>query len=368
MRREPVAPRTDWVSRLEAIDFHVWRHADGRPYWREDACFVFTGEEIEMLHEAAEDAVAMIGEAVARAFDENRLAGLGVDGVLADAARASWAAQAPSLYGRFDFAWDGRHPPKLLEYNADTPTALFEAAVVQWRWLIDHDPGADQYNAIHEALLGAWDKLRGPLGGAAHFACMLDDPDDLLTTDYLRDLAVQAGFTTKLLDVAQIGFRDGRFIDAADAPIGALFKLYPWEWMAQERFGAALAVSGIPVIEPAWRCVASSKALLADLWEMFEGHPALLPAARDPRAVAGPVVEKAWFGREGEGVRVRRGPVLEPPQGVVYQQRTAMAQFDGLYPVFGVWVVDGAPCGMGIREDANPITGPGACFIPHRIE
>jgi glutathionylspermidine synthase len=36
------------------------------------------------------------------------------------------------LYGRFDLAYRGDGPPKLLEYNADTPTALFEAAVVQW--------------------------------------------------------------------------------------------------------------------------------------------------------------------------------------------------------------------------------------------
>ena len=26
-------------------------------------------------------------------------------------------------------------PPKLLEYNADTPTSLYESAVLQWFWL-----------------------------------------------------------------------------------------------------------------------------------------------------------------------------------------------------------------------------------------
>ncbi|MBN9117856.1 MAG: glutathionylspermidine synthase family protein, partial [Planctomycetes bacterium] len=46
--------------------------------------------------------------------------------------------------------------PKMLEYNADTPTALVEAAVAQWMWLKDVDERADQFNSIHEQLIEAW--------------------------------------------------------------------------------------------------------------------------------------------------------------------------------------------------------------------
>ncbi|MDX2234812.1 MAG: glutathionylspermidine synthase family protein [Hyphomonadaceae bacterium] len=365
MRRERVAPRPDWVARLEALEFDVWRHADGRPYWREDACFVLDEGEVEALHAAAEQAVAMIDEAVAAAFDGATLASLGVEGVLAKAARSSWAARAPSVYGRLDFAWDTQGP-RLLEFNADTPTALYEAAVVQWHWLMDRDPGADQYNAIHEALLGVWTAMRGEFGPRAHFACMREHPDDLLTTDYLRDIAVQAGFEATLLDVGEIGWDGSRLVDLDEAPIQTLFKLYPWEWMAAEAFGPHLARTDATIIEPAWRIAASSKALLADLWAMNEGHPVLLPASRDPHALSGDVMEKGWFGREGAQVR-RRAPGGPVSAGVVYQQRTAMTPFDGLYPVFGVWVAGGRPCGLGIREDADPVTGVNACFIPHRI-
>ena len=45
-------------------------------------------------------------------------------------------------------AYDGREPPKATRYNADTPTALYEAAVVQWYWLKDVKPEADQFNSI----------------------------------------------------------------------------------------------------------------------------------------------------------------------------------------------------------------------------
>jgi glutathionylspermidine synthase len=41
----------------------------------------------------------------------------------------SWERDDFSLYGRFDLAFDGRSAPRLLEYNADTPTALLEASV-----------------------------------------------------------------------------------------------------------------------------------------------------------------------------------------------------------------------------------------------
>ena len=57
------------------------------------------------------------------------------------------------MYGRFDLAYDGTTPPKLLEYNADTPTSLLEAAVIQWRWQQDMRPERDQFNSIHERLL-----------------------------------------------------------------------------------------------------------------------------------------------------------------------------------------------------------------------
>ena len=97
-------------------------------------------------------------------------------------AAKSWAAREPSVFGRFDFAYDGKGPPKLLEYNADTPTALLESSVAQWNWLeqaiLPRRPEADQFNSLHEKLIERW---RGVLAGAAegmvHFA-RSSDPED----------------------------------------------------------------------------------------------------------------------------------------------------------------------------------------------
>jgi len=44
---------------------------------------------------------------------------------------------APLFIGRLDLSFGGNGPAKLLEYNADTPTSIFETAVFQWSWLED---------------------------------------------------------------------------------------------------------------------------------------------------------------------------------------------------------------------------------------
>ena len=62
----------------------------------------------------------------------------------------------------------------------------------------------------------------------------------------------------------------------------AVWKLYPWEWIAQEQTGAMLERSGGEqargMWEPAWKILVGNKAMLAMLWERFPGHPNLLPA------------------------------------------------------------------------------------------
>ena len=85
-----------------------------------------------------------------------------------------------TIYGRFDLAFDGKGPPKLLEYNADTPTALLEAAVIQWSWLKDqvrdgrfdgrHSRPVRQHPRAPDGGAGA--PRKGRVGAVVHFASM----------------------------------------------------------------------------------------------------------------------------------------------------------------------------------------------------
>ncbi len=80
----------------------------------------------------------------------------------------------------------------------------------------------------------------------------------------------------------------GRFVDLEDTPITTLFKIVPLDWLLADEFGAHLIQATmqrqLTVIEPAWKMVAANKAILAVLWEMYSGHPHLLPAFMDRRA------------------------------------------------------------------------------------
>ncbi len=365
MQRLTIAPRPDWRARVEALDFR-FHTIDGKTYWNEAACYCFTAEQIDRLEAATAEIERICLMAVDRVVRDRLYDRLGIPEPAHALIDASWRRFDRNLVGRFDLSWDGRGEPKLLEYNADTPTALYEASVVQWDWLESTRPDADQFNSIHEKLVEAWGAYG--LDDRIYFACVRDHAEDFGTTEYLRDTAVQAGLDTAFLFVDEIGWNGLGFVDLDDRPILNLFKLYPWEWMIAEEFGAHIGPSGLRVIEPPWKMILSNKAVLALLWEMFEGHPNLLPASFDPARIAGPCVEKPFFGREGEGVVIHPGGVTAATPGHVYQAMAPLPAFDGNHAVIGSWVIASQPAGIGVREDDGPVTTNLSRFVPHFFE
>jgi glutathionylspermidine synthase len=384
MRRIDCPERDDWRLTAEAagFDFHS---IDGERYWDERGYYAFTLDQIERGIEAPTGEIdAMCIELVGSAVDdENTLKRLKIPEAFWPLISESWRRDDPSLYGRIDFSFDGRGPAKLLEYNADTPTSIFEAAVFQWTWLeqaIERHiiPGrADQFNSIHERLIEAWKKVGA--GRHLHLTGMTENPEDAGTLAYLEDTARQAGLGTTLIDIEDLGLRDdGSFVDLEDRPIGLAFKLYPWEWMFHDAFGAKLKDAPTRWVEPPWKAILSNKGILPLLWEMFPNHPNLLPAwfEDDPNAaqLGGSYVRKPLYSREGANVTmVSAGTTLVEQQGpygaegFIRQAFAPLPNFAGSYPVVGSWLVDHVPCGLSIREDENPITGNTSRFLPHAI-
>ena len=373
MQRLATTPRPDWRSHVERDLGFVFHTSDGTPYWDETCCYAFTAEEVDVLETATGELEQMCLELVDQVVKAGDAAydRLVIPRSAREAIERSWTAGERTLYGRFDLRFDGNGPPRLLEYNADTPTALFEAAVIQWDWLEALQPGSDQFNSIHEKLIEAW-KQFGLGRTRVYFSAVKDDAEDGGTVDYLRDTAIQAGLDTARIAVEDIGWDGGRFRDLDDLRIDALFKLYPWEWIVGEAFGQHLLSGAAQVIEPAWKMVLSNKAALSLLWEMAPNHPNLLPAALERGGIEGPVVRKPIFGREGANVQVIEADrvVAETgggygAEGFVYQAHLPLPAFDGNYPVIGAWVVASQPAGIGIREDSTAITSNTSRFVPH---
>jgi glutathionylspermidine synthase len=382
VQRLSLRERPDWRRQAAAVGFEFLTD-DGRPYWDESACYRFSLAQIEEHIEApTTELLAMCYQAVEQIIgDDARLRRFGIPEPAWDYVRRSWRRQDKDLYGRFDLQYDGNGPVKLFEFNADTPTALFEAAVFQWRWLeqaIDAEivgAEADQFNSIHERLIEAFGRF-GIADRLLHFACVRDHAEDRWTVEYLEDCARQAGLATQFVHIEDIGVTaDDRFTDLEDRVITDLFKLYPWEWLLAEAFAPQLCRDTVRVIEPAWKLALSNKGLLAVLWEMFPGHACLLPAyfEDDPRAASlgDRVVRKPLLGREGADIGIARQPPARPgpygQEGFVIQALRELPSFAGKRPVIGSWVVAGQACGIGIREDDTAITGNAARFVPHII-
>ncbi len=379
MRRNEITPRAGWEKLVEKIGLTYHSLVDGSPYWDESAYWEFTSAEVDRLEAATAEIQRLALAAGDHVLAHNRFAEMRIPEAAVERIRQTWRTEPPALYGRLDLAFDGR-TIKLLEYNADTPTALVEASVVQWYWLKDVFPRADQFNSLHEKLVAKWKDLAPFLTRPVYFGHDGSE-EDSMTVGYLRDTAEQAGLRTISIRMKDIGWQEkrSRFVDLERKPIESIFKLYPWEWLLNDRFAPDVLATMDQMcwIEPIWKMLWSNKALLAILWELNPGHELLLPAYLDGPREMKEFVRKPLFGREGSGVVVfgggsggdrsvpQAGSFKAEEGSVVYQQLASLATTAGKTAVLGSWLIDGESAGIGIRESAGLVTTNASRFVPH---
>jgi glutathionylspermidine synthase len=392
MQRIPVQPRPNWQATVESQGFH-FHSIDDKPYWDESVCYLFTRAQVDQIEAATYALDEMCQQAVQHVIDNDLFHLFQIPPHFVPWVVKSWDQDEFTIYGRFDLAYDGRNPPKLLEYNADTPTSLLEAAVIQWFWFKDvaANPAGfstqlprhlDQFNSIHERLIEGWRAYGQTIAGrrasapalfnpTMYFSCLQGNIEDFMTVTYLRDTAQQAGLATEYIDIERIGYNHprGLFVDLRERPMHNLFKLYPWEWMIREQYAQFLVPTLVHWLEAPWKMILSNKAILPILHELFPDSPHILPAAYEP--LPGPHVRKPILSREGANVAMVIGgkTVIETPGPYggphVFQQLQPLPDFQGNLPVVGSWLVNGYACGIGIREDTSPITGNTSRFVPH---
>jgi glutathionylspermidine synthase len=377
MKRIKITPRPDWEEKVENIGFGF--HTLESIYWDESAYYEFSMKEIDAIETATNELWKMCLEAVEHVVSKKKYDLFHIPKWFVPHIEATWESDAPAIYGRFDFSFDKNGTPKMLEFNADTPTSLFETGVVQWNWLEDRFPENDQFNSVHEKLIETWKYLKSYLHeGSLHFSCVKDSLEDLTTTEYLRDTAIQAGFKTKLIYMDDIGWDEGKetFKDLQGHYIRNIFKLYPYEWLIFDDFGKNIVLDKNKThwIEPSWKMILSNKAILPILWELFPESPYLLPAYFDCVDLTD-YVKKPILSREGANVTVVKnnqyithteGEYGE--EGFIYQQLCPLPETDGNHALIGSWVIGQEAAGIGIRESNTMITDNGSRFVPHLIK
>lgn len=406
MQKITLLERPHWRDHAQDVGF-TFADMHGEPYWDESSAYAFSLDQIEAdLEDPATELHAMCREAVAEIIaSESLMERLAIPDAHRDLVAESWKRGDPEIYGRFDFAYDGQSPAKLMEYNADTPTSLYESAAFQWQWLEDQlrsgvlPEGTDQFNGIHEALVARFDEVFEAKSDL-HFTAVAGNPEDYGTVETMGWAAREAGLGAHYCDLDKIALSDdGQFLDDEDRRIAVLFKLYPWEDLLRDEYADFIEGSGCLFLEPAWKALLSNKGLLPVLWNMFEGHPNLLPAffeadigdamrtrgaasveiasafARAEAQLIAGHVRKPILSREGASVSIlKSGEVIEQSKNTEYAEHPRIIQayaplptFDGFHPVVGAWIVGHGCAGIGIREDRSRITQDLSRFKPHYI-
>jgi glutathionylspermidine synthase len=372
MERISITPRENWIKKIEEQGF-LFYNLDN--YYDEKAAYQFTANEVDQLEKATTEIWDMCLEAVEHVIQKKLWDRFFIHRYYADFITQSWKEDHCSFYGRLDLGYnDG--VIKLLEFNADTPTGLLEASVIQWYWLQDYNASFDQFNSIHEKLVAHLKTCKTYFpNNQLYFSSVRDYVEDYMTVKYIEDCAQQGGITTDFLYIDEISVdNNSRFCNKEGQPIDSLFKLYPWEWLLNEDFGQYLPVkvnSHMNWVEPPWKAILSNKMLLVLLHELFPHSPYILPAAFNA-PLNSTYVKKPVFSREGANISIVKNDVIAEQttgdygqEGFIYQDYFELPNINNNIPIIGSWLIGGRSAGMGIRESSGLITDNTSRFVPH---
>ena len=321
MKLEKLKPLTD--EYLESIGF-VWHTDSDNSSYISDEIVIINEHEANAYYEACNELYDMFSEAGQYVIDNDLFHDINIPFNLIEMIKESWENDVHwHLYSRFDLAGgiDGK-PIKLIEFNADTPTSLFETAIIQWAMLKANGlDEASQFNNLYEALkdnfkriitldtdVEKFEEYYANLGWKILFSSISSSSEDINTTKLLEHIASEAGFNTDFEFIENVQFNDeGIFKD--EESFEFWFKLIPWENIAIEESELALILTEIIkekraiIFNPAYSLMFQSKGFMKVLWDLYPNHPLLLETSFEPLENK-KQVEKRCFGREGANTKI----------------------------------------------------------------
>jgi glutathionylspermidine synthase len=381
------------IDYLESLGF-VWHTDSDETSYISDELVVITEGEAEAYYEAANTLYDMFVEAAEHVVEHNLFHEIGIPFNLVEVIKESWENDVHwHLYGRFDLAGgiDGK-PIKLIEFNADTPTALFETAIIQWAILKQNNLEEEsQFNGLYEALVDNFKRLVTLEEDVSGFEDRYDDWNFLFTSvkgnseeentvRLLQHIAQEAGYKTEFAYIDDIAFSTEEGIEYEGTNYELWFKLIPWEDIALEESDLAMLLTNIIknqkaiIFNPAYTLLFQSKGLLKILWDLYPNHPLLLESSFEPLE-GQKQVKKPIFGREGGNVSIldENASELETIDGdyanhkMIYQAYTELpTDAQGNSYQAGVFYAYEA-CGLGFRKGGKILNNMSK-FVGHIVK
>ncbi|MDD2790007.1 MAG: glutathionylspermidine synthase family protein [Sulfurimonas sp.] len=330
---QKVKPLDD--ATLEELGFAWHTDSDGSKYIS-DELVTISSQQAEDYYEAVNEIYDMYVQAAEHVISNDLYFELGIPFNLVDAIKKSWENDVHwHLYGRFDLAGgiDGK-PIKLIEFNADTPTGLFETALLQWA-ILKHNNMNDQmqFNNVYEAISENFKRLITLFddtevfeerydGWKILFSSMQGNTEEETTTRLLQQMATDAGFNTGFEFLQNTHFDENGIFDANENSYEYWFKLYPWEDIAIDEPELATILTSIMqnqkaiILNPAYTLLFQSKGMMKILCDLFPDSTYLLKTSFEPLQGI-KQVEKTVFGREGANTKIidANGSTLEQNDG-----------------------------------------------------
>ncbi len=282
-----------------------------------------TQKEADAYYTATNEIYDMYVQAAEYVIENDLFFELGIPFNLVDMIKKSWDNDVHwHIYGRFDLAGGiDDIPIKLIEFNADTPTSLFETALLQWALLKENDlDDAQQFNNVYEAIKNNFKRLitlfddienfdKNYDGWKILFSSVDGNEEEEVTTKLLQQMATDAGFNTHFEYLGNVEFDENGIYDAKGNKYEYFFKLYPWEDIATDEGELATTLTSIMknqkaiILNPAYTLLFQSKGMLKILSDMFPESPYILKCSYEPLEGI-KQVEKTVFGREGANTKI----------------------------------------------------------------
>jgi len=378
---------------LESLGF-VWHTDSDESSYISDELVVISETEAEAYYAAANELYDMFVEAGEYVVEHNLFHEIGIPFNLVEIIKESWENDVHwHLYGRFDLSGgiDGS-PIKLLEFNADTPTALFETAIIQWAMLKQNQMDeTSQFNGVYEALLDNFKRLvtleedvsdfeTRYEGWKFLFTSIRGNAEEENTVRLLQHIATEVGYETKFAYMDEVEFSDNEGIFFNNENYELWFKLIPWEDIALEESDLAMLLTNIIknqkaiIFNPAYTLLFQSKGLLKILWDLYPNHPLLLESSFEPLK-SRKQVKKPIFGREGGNVSIldENAQELESAVGeygnhkMLYQAYTELpTDKEGNSYQAGVFYAYES-CGLGFRKGGKILDNMSK-FVGHMVK
>jgi glutathionylspermidine synthase len=377
---------------LEKIGFFWHTDPDSTPYVASEIVEV-SSDEADAYYEAANELYEMFAEAGEYVMENELFHELGIPFNLIDAVKMSWDNDIHwHLYGRFDFAGgiDGK-PIKLIEFNADTPTALFETSILQWAMLKANNlEDSHQFNNVYDAIKDNFKRLimmeddiedfeKHYDGWKILFSSVKDNEEEESTVKLLQTIAKDAGFETEFAYMEDVEFDAEEGVFYKDVNYEYWFKLYPWEDIGIEESDLAMLMTKIMenqkaiFLNPAYTLMFQSKAFMKILWDLYPNHPLLLETSFEPlQGIA--QVEKKIFGREGANT-----VIVDKNEKVIDERDGEYGEFPSVFQAYVELPTDNngesyqagvffayEGCGLGFRR-GGLILDNYSKFVGHRV-